>query len=113
MRRSHAKIYASFLPLIPEHVEHASEISWYSNRAWFEECVKFSRRHDLDNGRWWTRSFFKPGREALGNKDELSYSYREDDYSDWDPQQERSESHTLSTEFAEQDDIWKRLMILF
>ncbi|KAF8593846.1 kinase-like protein [Ceratobasidium sp. AG-I] len=103
MRRSHVKIYASILPLTPEHVEDASKICWHSNRAWFDECVKISRRRDLDDGRWWTRALFKPGYEAFDNQDDISDSYREDDYEDWDPQQERSNSLTLTTETREQD----------
>ncbi|KAF8595250.1 kinase-like protein [Ceratobasidium sp. AG-I] len=103
MRRGHVKIYASILPLTPEHVEDPGEICWYSNRAWFDECVKVSRRRDLDNGRWWTRVSAKSGHEGVNNQDKIPDSYREDDHSDWDPQQERSKSLTLTTEFQAQD----------
>lgn len=109
MRRGSVKLYAQLWPLTSEHLENAAQIDWFSDRAWFDECVKASRRRDLDNGRWWTGALFGAGSEDSNEPDEYSDSYRGDDYEDWNPQHERDKSLTLSIGLQEQEDPLKAL----
>lgn len=104
MRQGSVKLYAQLSPLTPEHLDNTVQIDWSSDRAWFDECVKVSRRRDLDNGRWWTGAPFGAGFEDPGESGELSDSYRGDDYEDWRPQQERDHSLTFSTDLQEHED---------
>ncbi|KZT03985.1 uncharacterized protein LAESUDRAFT_658820, partial [Laetiporus sulphureus 93-53] len=108
MRTGSVKFFARVSALTPVHVaadgsgaragaEHA--IDFAAERAWFDECVKAARRHDLDDGRWWTGAAFGDGYDGADGKEdeELSDSYRGDDYEEWERQQERDRSLTLST----------------
>ncbi|KAG8751307.1 hypothetical protein FRC11_009521 [Ceratobasidium sp. 423] len=86
------KLYAHVQPLTPAHLDDDS-IDWFSKRAWFDECVKATRYHDLNDGLWWTGAWFlSPDRpEQWGRDDSYYYS----DYSMWPAQSERRKSITL------------------
>ncbi|KAF8595470.1 kinase-like protein [Ceratobasidium sp. AG-I] len=103
MRRGSVKVYAQITPLTLDHFGPSSGIDWFSHRAWFDECIRASRRRDLDNGRWWTGALFK---EIYDDRDDLTDSYRGDDYELWDRQQERDKSLTMSIEGQEGRDGW-------
>ncbi|KAG8697237.1 hypothetical protein FRC08_006661, partial [Ceratobasidium sp. 394] len=95
MRRGQVRIYAEVSALSQEHFVSITGVDWFSRRDWFDECVKVSRRRDLDDGRWWTGALFGPGYQGA-DESELSDSYRGGDYELWDRQQERDKSLTLS-----------------
>ncbi|QRV96203.1 kinase domain protein [Ceratobasidium sp. AG-Ba] len=97
IRRGHVKVYAEVHPLLPEHLEDNNSVEWFSHRAWFDEYVKVCQRRDWDNGVWWSRSPID-NKEAPNHWSGFSDSYRGNDYSLWDRQQERDKSITLSTE---------------
>ncbi|KAG8700001.1 hypothetical protein FRC11_013288, partial [Ceratobasidium sp. 423] len=87
------KLYAHVQPLTSAHLDDDS-IDWYSKRAWFDECVRATRYHNLNAGIWWTGAWFpSPYRpHDWGIRD----SYSESDYSMWQAQSERRKSITLA-----------------
>ncbi|KAF8595462.1 kinase-like protein [Ceratobasidium sp. AG-I] len=113
MRQSSVKLYAQLSSLNLEHLEDTSEIDWFSHRAWFDECVKLCRRRDLDNGCWWTGAPFGAENGDSDGSEEISDSYGGDDYEDWNLQQERDNSLTLSAEFQEREDPLEVLNEIF
>jgi hypothetical protein len=98
MKTGYVKLYAQLSSLGHAQVQgssHETSIDWLSDRAWFDECVKAFRYNDLDNGRWWTGAAF--GGDYQPKEGEISESYCGPDYEEWDCQQERDQSLTLST----------------
>ncbi|KAG5648360.1 hypothetical protein DXG03_004932 [Asterophora parasitica] len=100
------KFFAQVSSLTPVHiaagagVEHS--IDWAAERGWFDECVRATRRHDLDDGRCWTGAHDV----ADGTDGTLSNSYYEWDIDLWDNcQQERDRTLTLSTPSHEDGDV--------
>ncbi|KAG8728485.1 hypothetical protein FRC10_004945 [Ceratobasidium sp. 414] len=109
MRRGQVNIYAQVSALSQEHFVSATDVDWFSHRAWFDECVKASRRRDLDNGQWWshwTGALFGPEYQGGTDENELSDSYRGDDYELWDHRQEQDKSRTLSDERGQGGGNW-------
>ncbi|KAG9096227.1 hypothetical protein FRC06_008885 [Ceratobasidium sp. 370] len=106
MRRGQVKIYAQISALSHKHFVSTTHVDWFSRRAWFDECVKASRRRDLDDGRWWTGALFGAGYQGGTDGSELSDSYRGDDYELWDRQQERDKSLTLPAKRAQGGCSW-------
>ena len=95
------------MPSAPQNIadDAPSTIYWTTRRAWFDECVKAARRHDLDNGEWWTGAAFRrPGFD----KDPAAYedSYYASDFENWEHiQQERHPSITLSKGYRDHDEF--------
>ncbi|KAG8753087.1 hypothetical protein FRC11_007735 [Ceratobasidium sp. 423] len=87
------KLYAHVQPLTSAHLDDDS-IDWYSKRAWFDECVRATRYHNLNAGIWWTGAWF-PSPDRL-HEWNLRDSYRESDHSMWEVQSERRKSITLA-----------------
>ncbi|KAG8745273.1 hypothetical protein FRC10_008446 [Ceratobasidium sp. 414] len=101
MRTGRAKVFAEVLPLTHVHVVDDS-IDWFSERAWFDECVKGIRHNHLNNGRWWTDAWFPDGYHPKAG--DISPSYFESDFEEWEPaQRERQASITLATSPEELD----------
>ncbi|QRV82538.1 casein kinase [Ceratobasidium sp. AG-Ba] len=86
MRSSYFQLYAKLLPLNQDNFED-EPIDWFSNRAWFDECIKACRLHDMYGFRWWTGAWFP--RHYIPKEGELD-SYSGTDFQEWDrPQQNR------------------------
>lgn len=94
MRTGHIKLYAhiSSLTFTEKFVE---SIDWYSTRGWFDECVKASRYYDRCNGHSWSYASCSQSNE--GSETDISDSYFEEDFEEWEAQQERDRSLTLAT----------------
>ncbi|CAE6426350.1 unnamed protein product [Rhizoctonia solani] len=86
------KLYAHVRPLTSAHLDDDS-IDWHFKRAWFDECVKVTRYHNLNYGIWWTGAWF-PSPDCL-HEWNLRDSYYESDHSMWEVQSERRKSITL------------------
>ncbi|KAG8708954.1 hypothetical protein FRC08_018617 [Ceratobasidium sp. 394] len=94
MEAGRAKLFAQVLPLTHADVLDNS-IDWFSERAWFDECVKAIRYNHLNNRRWWTGAWFPHGYHP--KEGDISPSYFESDFEEWEPaQRERQTSITLA-----------------
>ncbi|KAG8761841.1 hypothetical protein FRC11_012756 [Ceratobasidium sp. 423] len=92
MRTGYVKLYAQVSQLTLAETTCAS-VDWKSTRGWFDECVKASRYYDMCNGDLWTQASDTQINE--GSEEDVSDSYYEDDFEEWEPQQERDRSITL------------------
>lgn len=98
MKISRTRRYAEIFPLTQADVEGSHEagqsIDWFSDRAWFDESVKATRRNNLYNGCWWTGApFDEVYQQPEGHVED---SYFESDFEEWEErQQERDRSLTL------------------
>ncbi|CAE6405860.1 unnamed protein product [Rhizoctonia solani] len=91
MRTGFVKFYAEVSPLTPTQIFDGS-IDWSSTRAWFDECVKAARHYNLCSQNEWSRDPLA----KLDKVDNVSNSYRELDFEEWEPQRERDRSLTLT-----------------
>ncbi|KAG9093974.1 hypothetical protein FS749_013352 [Ceratobasidium sp. UAMH 11750] len=100
MRAGNVRLYAGLLPLTQACIEDKS-VDWFSDRAWFDECVKASRYHDLDNGRDWSNALTRGSSHC--SDDEISDSYTGSDFEEWSCQGERDKSITLGNSINGED----------
>ncbi|CAE6445371.1 unnamed protein product [Rhizoctonia solani] len=100
MRTGHMKLYAQISPLTVPEMTCAS-VDWKSTRGCFDECVKASRYYDMCNGDLWTQASSTHTGER--SEEDVSDSYYEDDFEEWEPQQERGRSITLGTVLGGKD----------
>ncbi|KAG8708020.1 hypothetical protein FRC08_000156 [Ceratobasidium sp. 394] len=100
MKAGNVRLYASLSPLTQACIEDKS-VDWFSDRAWFDECVKASRYYDLDNGRDWSNAL--TGGSSRSSDDEVSDSYDGSDLEEWSCQGERDKSITLGNNVHGED----------
>jgi hypothetical protein len=99
MRAGYVTRYAQILLLTQMHMQSCDDaspsIEWFSDRAWFDEAIKATKRNHLDNGGCWTKDPYVPGYSR--SEGYVTDSYFAYDYSDWTyRRQERERSLELT-----------------
>lgn len=89
---AYVNVYAQISPLGEGQI-HDDNIDWFSERDWFDECVKACRRNDLEHGCWWTGALFPKTYQR--EEGFISESFCGWDHSQWNYQRERDNSLTL------------------
>ncbi|KAH7334182.1 hypothetical protein B0J17DRAFT_735150, partial [Rhizoctonia solani] len=101
LRTGDIKLYAHISTLTSTGNTGVS-VDWNSTRGWFDESAKAPRYYDQCNGHSWSHASYTQASE--GSETDVSDSYYEEDFEEWEAQQERDRSLTLAIVLEEKCD---------